>query len=609
MKKYGRLFRLTVVLASLFLVATSAASFVYFRDTGVPSSSPMLIAGVSGLVLAFLALLLVGRSGRLLSAGVTAAQDDEEALKASLVAIGNLPLGSLARFLLLAVVYLVALFAAGDVLGLRDGIRGTLFVYLMSMAMVASAAIFVFADKLVSQTLLSQGLSRYPSILRESRQQRKTLIIPSFMSLMSLLFAFAAASLFSVVSVLTLSGVFFVAILFLVVVWNSGTALLYRSIISQFEALSSAEKDLTKRIHVGAVDELGTISGMVNAFCVSLAESVSGLKSSQAVLNELGSGLSETSAGTADKVARIAENVAAVLERTLAQSASVEESSGAVQQIAKNIESMDRLITDQAASVTQASASIEEMVSNIASISSSMGMMSGQFGDLLKSVDEGEKTQVKSRDRILQISERSASLLEANKVIAAIASQTNLLAMNAAIEAAHAGEAGQGFSVVADEIRRLAETSATQSRAIKSDLAEVQAAIQEVVESSSESSESFSRIAERIGETDALVKEVSRAMDEQKEGTSQVLQALQSMNDITSEVKSGSSEMNEGNNTVLAEMARLRSATAQIKESVDAMSRAAADLSAGAGKVSEFSGRTLETIRRMDLELGRFQTD
>ncbi len=161
---------MTVFLAGLFLMTTSAASFVYFRDTGVPSSTPILITGASGLVLAFFALLLVGTSGRLLSAGVTASQDNDEALKSSLVALGNLPLGSLARFLLLAMVYLVAIFFAGDALGLREGIRGKLFVYLMSLAMVASAAIFVFADKLVSQTLLSQSLSRYPSILRVSRQ-------------------------------------------------------------------------------------------------------------------------------------------------------------------------------------------------------------------------------------------------------------------------------------------------------------------------------------------------------------------------------------------------------------------------------------------------------
>ncbi|PKL24555.1 MAG: hypothetical protein CVV47_08935 [Spirochaetae bacterium HGW-Spirochaetae-3] len=609
MKKYGRLFRLTVAIASLLMVAASAAAFVYFRDTGVSPFRPLAVVGASGAVFASLAFLIVGRAARLLSAGIPEGLDEEESLMSSLEAIGNIPLRSLSRFLLIATLFLAGLFFGADGIGLRHGIRGMLFAYMLSIGMVSGAAIFVFSDKLVSQRLLAQRLARYPSVLRVSRQQRKTLIIPSFMSLMSMLFAFTSSAIFSGISVVALSALFFAVVLFLVVIWNSGTALLYRSIISQFEVLSSSEKDLTKRIFIGAVDELGTISGMVNAFCVSLGESVSGLKTAQATLNELGAGLSATADETAAKVARIAENVSAVRARTRSQAGSVQESSGAVEQIAKNIESLDRLITEQAASVTEASASIEEMVGNIASISSSMNMMSGQFGELLKSVDEGEKTQLKARDRILQISERSASLLEANKVIAAIASQTNLLAMNAAIEAAHAGEAGQGFSVVADEIRRLAETSSGQSRAIKTDLAEVQAAIEEVVVSSAESSESFSRIAARIGQTDALVKEVSLAMEEQKEGTSQVLQALQSMNDITSEVKSGSTEMSEGNNTVLAEMARLQASTAEIEESVDAMSVEARDLKEGAARVSEFSRGTRETIRRMDEELGRFRTE
>ena len=599
---------MTIALSSVFMVAATVASFAYFRDPDAPAARPLALVGGASLAFLILAFAVVGRAGRLLASAIPAEADDEAAFKATLAMIGNAPLSSLIKFLGITSLYLAGLFAAGDSVGLRLGVRGMMFANLLSLGMVASAVVFVFADKLVSQTLLAQGLARYPSSLREARQQRKTLIIPSFMSLMSLLFAYSCSSLFSSRGIVIFTLLFFASVLFLVSVWNSGTALLYRSIISQFEVLSSSEKNLTTRIHIGSVDELGTISGMVNDFCSSLAESVAGLKSAQATLNDLGGGLRSTAEETSARVGRISDSVASILERTRQQSASVQESSGAVQQIAKNIESLDGLITGQAESITDASGSIEEMVGNIASISASIRVMSGRFGELIKSVGDGEKTQAKARDRIIHISERSAALLEANKTIAAIATQTNLLAMNAAIEAAHAGEAGRGFSVVADEIRRLAETSAGQSRAIKADLSEVQAAILEVVGSSAESSESFSLIAKGIGETDALVKEISGAMDEQKEGTTHVLRALQSMNEISSQVQAGSKEMNEGNNTVLTEIARLQESSRRIAESVDSMSEGIRDLCVGAERVSGFSGKTLDTIRRMDGELGRFKT-
>ena len=223
--------------------------------------------------------------------------------------------------------------------------------------------------------------------------------------------------------------------------------------------------------------------------------------------------------------------------KVVSQSASVEQSSSAVEQIAKNIEGLGRLIQDQATSVTEASAAIEEMVGNIASVSRSMDAMARQFDALLEASRSGKEMQAAVGERIAQIADRSRALLEANEVIAAIASQTNLLAMNAAIEAAHAGEAGKGFSVVADEIRRLSETAAEQSDTIGRDLSSVQAAISEVVGSSHDSEMAFDGVASRITETERLVREMRDALGEQSEGGAQVLEALKSVNEITSQVR------------------------------------------------------------------------
>jgi methyl-accepting chemotaxis protein len=464
---------------------------------------------------------------------------------------------------------------------------------------------------------------RYPHDFREIRQQRKNFIIPSFMTIMTFIFSFALAiilfgdiarnggsvPLAAAVSAAVLSAFFLGVVVMLVSIWTQTTALIYRSVIAQLDQLSSAEKDLTRRISICSVDELGSIAGMVNYFCDSLSSSMNGLKSAQRRLSGLGTDLDRNADDTAGAVSQISSSVGLVREKAQFQSSSVAESSSAVEQIAKNIESLESLIADQASSVTEASASIEEMISNIGSVTSSIEKMAQQFGSLLTAAEEGRTTQATSRSNIEQISKRSEALLEANKAIAAIASKTNLLAMNAAIEAAHAGDAGRGFSVVADEIRHLAETSAAQSKTIRGELAQVQKSIEEVVASSKNSEDSFVRVSERIGETDALVREVHQAMVEQKEGSAQVLDALKSMNEITSQVKTGSQEMSSGNKTVLEEIERLRGATAEIRASMEEMATGASGIAESAHKVSGMAKGTKETIQTMDEAIGCFKTE
>jgi methyl-accepting chemotaxis protein len=380
-----------------------------------------------------------------------------------------------------------------------------------------------------------------------------------------------------------------------------------RTAAAGFRRLAEGEADLTVQLAVKRSDEIGELVRDFNAFIAKLRQIVGALKSAQEEMARIGNGLDASVGDTRAAVADMSENIGRVREDSRRQSQSVSESSTAVEQIAKNIESLDHLINDQAASIVEASASIEQMVGNIKAIGDSTDRMADKFDTLSKAAAEGRDLQDLATQKISRIAEGSQSLHEANTVIANIASQTNLLAMNAAIEAAHAGEAGRGFSVEAVEIRKLAETAANQSRTISNELTRVQAAINEVVGSSRTSSEAFGRLAAHIRETDGLVRSVRQAMAEQQEGSTQILLALKSMNDVTSQVRQGSGEMRSGNQTILKEVELLKGSTREITQAMERLVETTGHITSGSERVGEIACDTTGTIRRMEEVIGRFK--
>ncbi|MDR0722509.1 MAG: methyl-accepting chemotaxis protein [Treponema sp.] len=608
--------------SALAQVAVVLGSILVIRNAG--TAQGWSLAVVIGLGLGFLVLVagFFFKLGSIMGEEFRKSQwRDISKHSSHLQGIGELGLKSFGIYVVGGGLYGAILVPFASALGIPDTQKGAVFLCHLAFALVWGLFVLVMSDKQIGLFLTSQVVIRYPTELRKQGQYHKLIVVPGGLIVGSLLLGIGCFLLVGAVSqgdrsllskALAVSTVgallFLVVALVCVLTQSKATASIYDVIIKELERITLEEKDLRQRITIPSVDELGSVAGLINYLCHSLSENITAIKEFQRNFLELGKKLQQNVQTSVGALSRIASSVDTVKNKANAQVNTVGDSTEAVEKVAANIKSMEKMIDEQADSISTASSSIEEMVSNIASVSTSINVMADQFIELIALAEKGKGAQIESMKKIELIAERSAALLEANKVISTIASQTNLLAMNAAIEAAHAGDTGKGFAVVADEIRKLAETSAGQSKNIREEINLVQQAIAEVVTTSKDSESAFTRVSERIGKTDAIVREVRQAMNEQKEGSSQILKTLQVVNEVTSNVRKGSKEMGTGNNTMITTISLLRDSSRQIQQNIEQIASGFDEIESSSKSVSEVAEKTVKNIQGMESVVKHFKT-
>ncbi len=367
--------------------------------------------------------------------------------------------------------------------------------------------------------------------------------------------------------------------------------------------------DMTDEFDIKTKDEVGKIFTRLNEFVINLKSLLTSFKSSSInslrIGEELGANTEETTAAAVE----ITSNVTSIKQQITELETRITSALSEAEGIAANVEKLTDITQTQSSAVDQSSASIEEMIASINNITSITMEKKNATDNLVMVTGMGSEKISNTNKIINDIAGKANDMLDMITVINNISSQTDLLSMNAAIEAAHAGDAGKGFAVVADEIRKLSDSTHANSKNISESLKETIESIQVALTASNESGEAFDRINSEVMDVSDGLTEISNSMTELSTGSSEVLKAVTILVNVSEEVKTGTEDINQSTGKIGKVMQDIDNLSTLVSNGTKEIETGVQEISIAMTNIAELSRENTDAISELKGEVDKFKTE